>query len=172
LEEGREVGVDVIGMDVGVELGVADGVAVGLEEGREVGVDVVGMDVGVELGGKDGVPVGRDEGVRVVGRDDVGLDVGLRVVGLLVGLRVVVGFRVVGFLVGERVVPWRFRDTFIVLASSSPLFSASPPVRKARSLVSVFEVAYTHPFCGCQVHPPVPVRHEIFSVKDVQPLTV
>ena len=98
--------------------------------------------------------------------------VGLRVVGLLVGLRVVVGFRVVGFLVGERVVPWRFRDTFIVLASSSPLFSASPPVRKARSLVSVFEVAYTHPFCGCQVHPPVPVRHEIFSVKDVQPSTV
>jgi hypothetical protein len=29
-------------------------VAVGLEEGREVGVDVVGMDVGVELGGKEG----------------------------------------------------------------------------------------------------------------------
>ena len=84
LEEGREVGVDVVGMDVGVELGVADGckktgvdiraersillsrnitnknsmhcltVAVGLEEGREVGVDVVGMDVGVELGGKEG----------------------------------------------------------------------------------------------------------------------
>ena len=29
-------------------------VAVGLEEGREVGVDVVGMDVGVELGVADG----------------------------------------------------------------------------------------------------------------------
>lgn len=29
-------------------------VVVGLEEGREVGVDVVGMDVGVELGGKEG----------------------------------------------------------------------------------------------------------------------
>ena len=29
-------------------------VAVGLEEGREVGVDVVGMDVGMELGVADG----------------------------------------------------------------------------------------------------------------------
>ncbi len=29
-------------------------VAVGLEEGGEVGVDVVGIDVGMELGGKDG----------------------------------------------------------------------------------------------------------------------
>ena len=33
LEEGREVGVDVIGMDVGMELGVADGCAnIGLED--------------------------------------------------------------------------------------------------------------------------------------------
>jgi hypothetical protein len=29
-------------------------VAVGLEVGKEVGVDVVGIDVGRELGGKDG----------------------------------------------------------------------------------------------------------------------
>ncbi len=29
-------------------------VAVGLEEGEEVGVNVVGKDVGMELGGKDG----------------------------------------------------------------------------------------------------------------------
>ena len=95
-------------------------------------------------------------------------------VGLLVGCRVVglVGLRVVGLLVGERVKTWRFRDTFTVLASSSPLFSSSPPVRRPRSLDSVVEVADTHPFSGCQVHPPVPVRHEIFSVKDVQPSTV
>jgi hypothetical protein len=101
---------------------------------------------------------------------------GLRVVGLLfgvgflVGCRVVglVGLRVVGLLVGRRVDPWSFRDTFIVLASSSPLFSTSPPVRKTRSLVSVVEVADTHPFCGCQMHSPVPARHEIFAVKDAQ----
>jgi len=127
--------------------------------GLLVGLRVVGFLVGLRV-------VGFLVGLRVVG-----LLVGRRVVGLRVGIRVV-GLRVVGFLVGERVVPWRFRDTFIVLASSSPLFSSPPPVRKARSLVSVFEVADTHPFCGCQVHPPVPVRHEIFSVKDVQPLTV
>ncbi len=29
-------------------------VAIGLEEGEEVGVDVVGIDVGMELRGKDG----------------------------------------------------------------------------------------------------------------------
>jgi hypothetical protein len=115
-------------------------------------------------------------GLRVVGllvglRVVVGLLVGRRVVGLRVGFRVV-GLRVVGLLVGERVKTWRFRDTFTVLASSSPLFSSSPPVRRPRSLDSVVEVADTHPFSGCQVHPPVPVRHEIFSVKDVQPSTV
>ena len=95
------------------------------------------------------------------------LVVGCRVVGLLVGFRVV-GLRVVGLLVGRRVDPWSFRDTFIVLASSLPLFSSSPPVRKTRSLVSVVEVADTHPFCGCQVHSPVPVRHELFAVQDAQ----
>lgn len=101
-------------------------------------------------------------GLRVVGLlFGVGLLVGCRVVGL-------VGLRVVGLLVGRRVDPWSFRDTFIVLASSSPLFSTSPPVRKTRLLVSVVEVADTHPFCGCQMHSPVPVRHEIFAVKDAQ----
>ena len=88
----------------------------------------------------------------------VGLEEGVRVVGLDVGFRVAFTF-------------CSFRDT-LKLASSSPLFFSSPPVRKTRSLVSVVEDADTHPSCGCQVHPAVPARHELFSVKDVQPSTV
>jgi hypothetical protein len=84
-------------------------------------------------------------GIRVV----VGLFVGFRVVGLLVGIRVVGLF--VSFRVGFAVV-WRFRD--FILAS----------------VICTVAVAEAHPFCGCQVHSPVPVGHEFLVVKYAQPL--
>ena len=87
--------------------------------------------------------------------------VGLRVVGLCVGA---VGFFVVGFGVFG-VLFWRFRDAFN-FASSSPLLFSSFPFR----FVCAVAVAETHPFItGCQVHSPVPARHEVLVVKDAQP---
>jgi len=84
--EGKEEGVTVVGLNVGVELGLSDGV--------ELGVIVsVGLMLGsIEVVGtteEDGSVVGDAEtGERLTVGDDVGIDDGVLVDGLFVGLEV------------------------------------------------------------------------------------
>ena len=103
--EGKEEGVTVVGLNVGVELGLSDGV--------ELGVIVsVGLMLGsIEVVGtteEDGSVVGDAEtGERLTVGDDVGIDDGVLVDGLFVGLDVgvLLDGLVDGFDVGFVVAP-------------------------------------------------------------------
>jgi len=105
LATGLEVGLDAgvfVGLTVGFATGFAVGLYVGLATGLAVGLDIgvfVGLDMGLAVGLDTGLAVGLDIGVFV------GLDVGLftgLVVGLDVGPNDLVGFSV-GLAIGESV---------------------------------------------------------------------
>jgi len=156
------------GLFVGLDdsTGFFDGALVGDTVGTDVGLAEVGLADGVEVG----LRVGALDGVRVVG-----LAVGDRVVGLDVGDRVDglgVGLREIGFLVGLRVgVVCNLRMCCLLVMFIGDISNRFSSCQRCRSVVIVVGAtsSSTQPIFRCQEQFDRPAAVHAFSVvKDEQ----